>query len=201
MKVLVACEFSGIVRDAFLERGHDAISCDLLPTERPGPHFQGDVAPLLREPWDLVIAHPPCTYLSRARGKIAGLELVEEGIAFFRECLAANAPKVAVENPVPFRYVSDRIGRPDCKVDPYNFGDDYLKRTYWWLRGLPPLLATHYGGEDGSLPSLIASKSTYRKRGIAKGAGWGAGNPQRSRFHPGMAAAMADQWGTLPEWK
>ena len=187
MRILVACEFSGIVRDAFLERGHDAISCDLLPTERPGPHFQGDVAPLLREPWDLVIAHPPCTYLTRARGKIAGLELVEEGIAFFRECLAANAPKVAVENPVPFRYVSDRIGRPDCKVDPYNFGDNYRKRTWWWLRGLPPLLPLMHS----LFPGYVCPSKSSSKPGLYRS------SKDRSRFWPGMAAAMADQWGTL----
>ena len=99
MRVLVACEFSGIVRDAFIAEGHDAVSCDLLPTERPGPHIQGDVRPLLRQRWDLVIAHPPCTYLTNARPSLWGGPETGEAIAFFQECLAANAPLVAVENP------------------------------------------------------------------------------------------------------
>ena len=109
MKVLVACEFSGIVRDAFIAKGHDAVSCDLLPTERPGPHIQGDVRELLREPWDLVIAHPPCTYITNAGVRHLHTDperwpRLIEGVQFFKECLQANAPRAAIENPIPHKY-------------------------------------------------------------------------------------------------
>lgn len=194
MRVLVACEFSGIVRDAFIEHGHDAISCDLLPTERPGPHIQGDVRPLLREPWDMVIAHPPCTDLTRARGRRAPIERIGAAIDFFVECYRANTPRVAVENPVPFVVVSRFLGPPQCKVQPYQFGDGYMKMTWWWTRGLPPLIPTSYTAEgDRKFSALIASKN--RNRNLVAGHLWGANNPLRSRFHPGMAAAMAQQWG------
>ena len=179
MKVLVACEFSGIVRDAFIAEGHDAISCDLLPTERPGPHIQGDVTPLLRESWDLVIAHPPCTYMSRARGILADSGQVAAAVAFFQECREANAPLVAVENPCPFKVVQAIIGPPDFKCQPWHFGDPWTKATWWWLRGLPPLMST--------------CVETVRTPYIVKRTG---GSKNRSRFHPGMAAAMAQQWGS-----
>ena len=187
MKVLVACEFSGIVRDAFIAEGHDAISCDLLPTERPGPHIQGDVTPLLRERWDLVIAHPPCRYLSRARGKLADSELVMEAIRFFKKCLNTNAPLVAVENPIPFRAVRELIGEPFCKVDPYMFGDNYRKRTWLWGHGLPPLLALM----DSQDPGYICPSNSSTHLGKERT------SHERSRFFPGMAAAMAKQWGNL----
>ena len=186
MKVLVACEFSGIVRDAFLEAGHDAISCDLLPTESPGPHIQGDVRPWLREPWDLVIAHPPCNHLTRARGKMAEWFLVEKAIEFFQECHAANAPRVAVENPIPFKAVSDILGPPQCKVDPYMFGDNYRKRTWWWTRGLPPLLPLMYSDH----PDYLCPNNSSKSPGLA-----GRNSRLRARFHSGMADAMAQQWG------
>ena len=188
MKVLVACEFSGIVRDAFIAEGHDAISCDLLPTESPGPHIQGDVRPLLREPWDLVIAHPPCTALTRARGKMKPWPEVEKAIEFFQECQAANAPQVAVENPIPFKAVSDVLGSPQCKVDPYMFGDNYRKRTWWWTHGLPPLLPMM----DSEHPDYWCPSNSSRSPGLA-----GRSSRKRARFHPGMAAAMAKQWGSL----
>ena len=188
MRVLVACEYSGVVRDAFLAEGHDAISCDLLPTESPGPHIQGDVRPLLRERWDLVIAHPPCTYLSimsQCRGyppeRIVGMI---DGAGFFNECLAANAPMVAVENPTPSGMARKLIGLPDCIVQPHWFGDPYTKRTGLWLRGLPPLM-----------PTLLVEPYTAW---VMSGKKPGATNYQRkyrSKTFPGMAAAMAQQWG------
>ena len=185
-KVLIACEYSGIVRDAFIEVGHDAISCDLLPTERPGPHVQGDVRELLREPWDLVIAHPPCTYLTVARGTMASLDLVGEAIDFFVECYRANAPQVAVENPLPFKAVRRFIGEPDCIVQPYHFGDMYQKRTCFWTRGLPPLL-----------PLIHAPYGTLPRWHNSSGAtpSWHSDPKKRSQSHPAMAAAMARQWG------
>ena len=142
MKVLVACEFSGVVRDAFIARGHDAISCDLLPSEQPGPHVQGDVMPLLRESWDLVIAHPPCTFLCKSGvrwlhsdpGRWAKLD---DGAAFFIACLNANAPAVAVENPLPHRYAVTRIGSNfTFNVQPWQFGHGETKCTCFWTRGI-----------------------------------------------------------------
>ena len=130
--MLVACEFSGIVRDAFIAKGHDAISCDLLPTERPGPHIQGDVRELLREPWGLVDAHPPCTYLSVARGEPSDEEdEILAALEFFADCQDANAPRVAVENPGIYKFAQAVLGKPDCVVQPWHFGDMVLKRTCW----------------------------------------------------------------------
>ena len=190
MKVLVACEFSGVVRDAFLAEGHDAISCDLLPTESPGPHIQGDVRPLLREPWDLVIAHPPCQKLSAARGQI-DWEEVGQAIALFLQCQHANAERVAVENPLPFRYVRQFVGEPDCTVHPYHFADMYLKRTCLWLQGLAPLLPLLHAPSTTDIPMMInrGTHGGHRRTGTVRNA------KERARFHPGMAAAMARQWG------
>ena len=191
MKILVACERSGIVRDAFRERGHDAVSCDLAPSESPGPHIIGDVRPLLRESWDMVIACPPCTYLTVARAPLRDLPETAAAVHFFLKCLWANSPLVCVENPLQFRAVRKYVGEPAQKIHPYQFGDLYLKRTCLWLKGLPPLLATHYQGTDVMLPSLVGGTNSRR-----------AGRPalyrtsaERSRFHPGVAKAMAQQWG------
>ena len=193
MKVLVACEFSGVVRDAFLAEGHDAVSCDLLPTESPGPHIQGDVRALLREPWDLVIAHPPCTYLSPARGKFRDLDKVGEAMDFFIDCLGANAPMVAVENPLPYKLVRVYLGEPDSIVQPWQFGDMYLKRTGLWLRNLPPLLPTMMA-DDSDLPTWIQGKRPNR---LNRREGFHRSSKKRAEFHPGMAAAMARQWGSF----
>ena len=188
VKILIACEVSGIVRNAFLEAGHEAISCDLLPTDSPGPHYQGDVRPLLRRPWDLVIAFPPCTYLTYARGRLSDPYNTAQAISLFIDCYWANAPQVAVENPMPYKVVRKRIGQPSFMVHPYNFGDLYLKKTYFWVRGLPPLLATSYIGEDGHLfPSFVGGRNKRRKH-----MHWDS--KKRSQFHPGMAKAMASQW-------
>ena len=188
MKVLVACEFSGVVRDAFLARGHDAISCDLLPTESPGPHIQGDVTPILREPWDLVIAHPPCTRLCNSgvrwlhERNLWGA--LDEAVAFFRSCLSANAPHVAVENPVAHGHAVRRIGRRhDFTVQPWQFGDPFKKRTCFWTRGLPPLIpdqgATPHGA-DQAVWRMAPSKDRARLRSVT---------------YPGIARAAAEQWG------
>ena len=176
MKVLIACEYSGVVRDAFLERGHDAISCDLLPTESPGPHVQGDVRELLREPWDLVIAHPPCTYLTVARGaNYPDSKDVGEALDFFIDCQYANAPLVAVENPMMYLFCRNFVGDPDCTVHPYNFGDPWQKRTCFWLKGLAPLLPTCHAGYR--LPSLVPAK------GMCYAPGFGVVSPkERARF-------------------
>lgn len=190
MRILIACEYSGRVRDAFLARGHDAVSCDLLPTESPGPHIQGDVSAMLREPWDLVIAHPPCTYLANSGVRWlhtdpSRWELMEQGAAFFLECLKANAPMVAVENPVMHKYAREAIGglRPDFTVQPWQFGDPAKKRTCFWTRGLPPLTPTsEMTADDAVAECHLASPGPDRWK-------------NRSRTYQGIANAMASQWG------
>ena len=187
MKVLIACEYSGIVRDAFIAEGHDAISCDLLPTERPGPHIQGDVRPLLRERWDLVIAHPPCTYLTKARGAPAGDDDIFAAMEFFADCQNANAPMVAVENPTMYLFARRILGEPDCILQPYHFGDMYQKRTCLWLTGLPPIIGRL---QARNLPRWHSSTGATPS--------WYGSAKKRSQSHPGMAKSMAQQWGNYP---
>jgi hypothetical protein len=179
-RVLVGCEFSGVVRDAFRARGHDAWSCDLLPTESPGPHLQCDVRLVLGDRWDLLIAHPPCTYLARSGVRWwKGREAEQaEALAFFRLLLDAPIPRIAVENPIGAAY---RIRRPDQLVRPWYFGDPEKKATALWLHGLPPLMAT-----------VVETGREARVHRAAPGPDrWKV----RSRTCPGVAAAMAAQWG------
>lgn len=206
MKVLVACEFSGTVRDAFVERGHEAMSCDLLPTESPGSHHQGDVFDVLDDGWDLVIAHPPCTYLANSGvrwlyepddwaedgGALKGLprEIAMEDAAFlFRRLLHAKAPRVAVENPVMHGRAAEAVFRThDQTIQPWQFGDPYSKRTCLWLRGLPPLVPTNVVDISG-----MDKRDTHAVHHAPPGPDrW----KQRSITYPGIAAAMADQWGS-----
>lgn len=148
MRVLVACEFSGAVRDAFIALGHDAMSCDLLPTEAPGPHHEGDVRDVLGNSWDLMVAHPPCTYLTNSgvrwlHTKPGRWEQMREGAEFFRELLNAPIPRVAVENPIMHGYAREIVGRrADQIIHPWQFGHLESKATGLWLRGLPPLIST-----------------------------------------------------------
>jgi len=192
-RVLVACEFSGIVRDAFRAAGHTAISVDLLPTERFGPHIMGDVTPFLRRSWDLVIAHPPCTYLANSGVRwlyVGGkgtepdfdrVRLMFQAADFFVACLSANAPMVCVENPVMHGHAP--IRRATQYIQPWQFGHGEIKATGLWLRGLPELVPTNV--VDGRAPRVHhASPSPDRWR-------------ERSRTLPGIAQAMADQWGPL----
>jgi len=193
LRVLVACEYSGAVRDAFLAEGHDAMSCDFLPTEVPGPHHTGDVVPLLGLGWDMLIAFPPCTYLcsSGMHWTVRGLrdpKLTEDALHFVRLLLGADVPRIAVENPVGV--ISTRVRKPDCTINPYQFGHPESKRTCLWLKNLPPLKPTNLcrkpatgrwenqtaGGQSKLWPSLDRWKA-------------------RSRTYPGVAAAMASQWG------
>lgn len=194
MRVLVACEFSGIVRDAFRARGHDAWSCDLLPSERPGPHIQGDVLDVLNDGWDLMVAHPPCTYLSRAGARWwAGRErMAEHAAAFVLVLWNAPIPRVAIENPIG--QLNQRWRYPDQTIEPWMFGDAYTKRTCLWLRGLPPLLATAIQIE--TTPWLPSNSSGFR-RGQRSRRGQVHGGKQASRTFRGIADAMADQWGAL----
>jgi hypothetical protein len=194
LRVLVACEYSGVVRDAFRALGHDAMSADLLPTEAPGPHYQGDARDLLGEAWDLVVAHPPCTYLAQSGVRWLHSDpdrwsLMLAGAAFFLEFLNAEVPRVACENPVPHRYARELIGRPSQYVEPHEFGTLQTKKTGLWLRGLPPLLAE----EDGKAATLALPA---RDRMPGWWAGGGSGH-ERSRTFPGVARAMAAQWGGM----
>lgn len=181
MRVLVACEFSGIVRDAFIARGHEALSCDLVPSERPGPHYQGDVRDILGDGWDMMIAHPPCTDLavSGARWWHNKRYEQERALSFVRMLMCSGIPRIAIENPVSL--ISSRICRPDQIIQPWMFGHGELKTTCLWLKGLPPLF-----------PTSIAQGKTQRC--------WRLGETrnrarERSRTYPGIAAAMAAQWG------
>lgn len=191
MRVLVACEYSGRVRDAFIRKGVDAVSCDLLPSETEGPHIQGDVTEVLQQEWDLVIAHPPCTYLANSgvRWRVQRQEWVqvEEAARFFLACYNANSPRVAVENPVMHKYGREAIGGllPSFTIQPWQFGDNFKKRTCFWTRGLPPLAPTSsLFGDTAVAECHLAPPSEHRWK-------------DRSRTYPGVAEAMADQWRSL----
>jgi hypothetical protein len=186
VRVIVACEFSGIVRDAFLARGHNAWSCDLLPTERPGPHLQEDIFDVLRSSWmvwDLMVAFPPCTYLCRAGDRWYAQSPARQQAAQFIQVLADQpVPRVAIENP---RGALTRLWRrPDQVIHPWMFGHGETKTTCLWLRNLPPLLATVVS--TGRNPRVY-----YAQPGPER---W----KNRSRTLAGIAAAMADQWGSYP---
>ena len=196
MKVLVACEYSGTVRDAFIAAGHDAMSCDLLPSDAPGPHYLGDVRDVLGDGWDLMIAHPPCTYLAvsgmhrTARG-LRDPQLTEDALEFVRLLLAAPVPRIAVENPVSV--ISTRIRRPDQIIQPWQYGHDASKTTCLWLHGLPALRPTQIVE-----PRIVDGRKRW---GNQTDTGQNRLSPSpdrwklRSATFPGIAAAMAAQWG------
>ena len=194
MRVLVACEFSGRVRDAFLQEGHDAISCDLLPTESPGPHYQCDVKEVINKPWDLIIAHPPCTYLCNSGVRWLHSDpnrwsLMNQAVDFFALFLNNMCGKVAIENPVMHKHAKKilwekyGIKGPQFTVQPWYFGDDFKKRTCFWTRGLDDLQKN--SNLDGS--TAIAE---VHKMGPSKDRG-----KKRSLTYKGLAKAMAKQWG------
>ena len=189
--VIVGCEYSGRVRQALRNLGVNAVSVDVLPSEDNSPHhIQGDLTPLLSMPWRMGIFHPPCTRLCNSGVRwLAERDLwddMREGAAFFMECLNANAPMVAVENPVMHRYAREIVGRgPDFTVQPWQFGDPAKKRTCFWTRGLPPLTPTSdMQASDARADCHLASPGPDRWK-------------ERSRTYPGIAAAMAAQWGGL----
>jgi hypothetical protein len=179
--VLVACEFSGVVREAFRAQGHDAWSCDLLPSEQDGPHIQGDVLDVLADDWDLLVAHPPCTHLAVSGARwFAGRRAEQEAAAqFFLALACAEIGKVAVENPVSV--MSTRYRKPDQIIQPWQFGHPEIKATCLWLRGLPKLVPTE----------VVAGRHARVHREPPSPERW----KNRSRTLPGIAAAMADQWG------
>ena len=194
MKVLIACEFSGIVRDAFIEAGHNAVSCDLLPTESDGPHIEGDVLEYLHKGWDLMIAHPPCTHLavSGARWFKDKQEEQKEALEFVRLLLNAPIDKIALENPVGI--ISTKIRKPDQIIQPYEYGHTTSKRTCLWLKNLPKLEPTNIVE-----PKLIRYKKKDGTGHTTFSADYGVGfktkhGKRRSAFFNGIAKAMAEQW-------
>ena len=201
MKVLVACEYSGIVRNAFTAKGHNAWSCDILPTESKGNHIQDDVLKHLDKGWDLMVAHPPCTYLSNVgvrwlykNGKI-NEERYNKGLKakeFFLKLLNADIPKICVENPKPMKIFN--LPKNSTYVEPYEHGHPFSKRTYLWLKNLPPLIATKIIAEHTTfLPSNTGGKKRNQKYNIKKVPK--NYNKEHSKFWTGIAKAMADQWG------
>lgn len=182
MKLLVACEFSGRVRDAFAKKGHDAWSCDLLPSESPGNHIQADVLTVLDRGWDMMIAHPPCTHLSSSGARWWGMKTQEQhdALNFVRKLLSAGIPKIALENPIGL--ISTRIRKPDQIIQPWQFGHGETKATCLWLKNLPMLRPTNVvNGRESAIHRMSPSADRWKKRSIT---------------YQGIADAMADQWGT-----
>lgn len=185
---LIACESSGRVRDRMIARGIKAISCDILPTERPGPHIQGDVRPLLKEQWAGVIAHPPCTRLCNSGVRwLAERNLWEDmkkGAEFFLDCLNANAPYIAVENPVMHKYAVEIIGcRQDFSIQPWQFGDNFTKRTCFWTKNLAPLKSTSSLDGKTAIAEVWKLPPSEERTSL------------RSKTYWGIADAIAEQWG------
>ena len=183
MRVLIACEFSGRVRDAFIAKGHDAMSCDLLPSETPGPHYQGDVLNILDDGWDLMIAHPPCTHLSVSGAKWFAEKRADgrqqKAVVFFMELANANIPKIAVENPISIMSTAWR--KPDQIIQPWMFGHGETKSTCLWLKELPKLQPTNIvQGREQRLHRLPPSPDRWKLRSVT---------------FQGIADAMAEQWG------
>lgn len=182
MRVLIACESSGVVRDAFIRGGHDAMSCDLLETEQPGPHYKGDVREVINAQWDLMIAHPECTHLS-----VSGAAWFKEkkmdgrqarGISFFMEMIKADIPMIAVENPVCI--MSSLYQRPTQIIQPWQFGHGETKATCLWLKGLPSLIPTNIvPGREARIHKMPPGPDRWK---------------ERSRTYQGIADAMASQW-------
>lgn len=183
MKVLIACEFSGIVRDAFIARGHDAMSCDLLETEAPGPHYKGDVRDVIHYPWDLMIAHPPCTDLAVSGARHFEAKRMDgrqqASVSFFMELAKADIPMIAIENPVCI--ISSLWRKPDQIIHPWQFGHGETKATCLWLKGLTTLTPTNIvEGREPRVHRMPPSRDRWK---------------ERSKTFQGIADAMAQQWG------
>jgi len=196
MRVLVACEYSGRVRDAFTKMGHFAMSCDLLPSDSPGHHYTGSVLDVIDHNWDLMIAHPPCTYLSNAgarwlyAGKVLNAERFEQGLdakTFFLTLLNANIPRIAIENPVPSSVFE--LPKYSQTIQPYEFGHPFKKKTCLWLKNLPELIPTNVIPERERESTKIPG-NWFNKGGKDR-------QKERARTFQGIADAMANQWGGL----
>jgi site-specific DNA-cytosine methylase len=182
-RVLIACEYSGVVRDAFIAAGHEAMSCDFLPTEKPGPHYQGDVRDVLNFPWDLMIAHPPCTDLSVSGARHFEAKRLDgrqqASVSFFMMLARADIPQIAIENPVCI--MSSLWRKPDQVIQPYQFGHGETKATCLWLKRLPKLIPTNIvEGREHRIHRMPPSPDRWK---------------ERSRTFQGIADAMAQQWG------
>lgn len=183
MRVLIACEYSGAVRDAFIDNGHDAMSCDLLPTDVDGPHYQGDVFDIINDGWDIMIAHPPCTHLavSGARWFKDKVEEQKEALEFVQRLMDAPIDKIAIENPISI--ISSRIRKPDQIIQPWMFGHGETKATCLWLKGLPKLFATDIvEGREAKIHKMSPGPNRWK---------------ERSKTYQGIATAMANQWGPI----
>lgn len=181
MNVLVACEYSGVVRDAFIRKGHYALSCDLLPTEVDGPHYHGNVLDILYDGWDLMICHPPCTHLavSGARWFKDKQQEQKEALEFVRVLLEAPIDKIALENPISI--ISTKFRKPDQIIQPWQFGHGEVKSTCLWLKNLPLLTPTNIvEGREARVHKMGPSPDRWK---------------ERSRTFSGIAEAMAQQWG------
>ena len=196
MKVLVACEFSGTVRDAFIARGHEAMSCDFEATEQPGPHYQGDVLDIINDGWDLMIAHPPCTHLASSGARHFPAKIADgrqqQGIDFFMQIVNAPINKIAVENPVGI--MSSIYRKPDQIIEPYHYGHETTKKTCLWLKNLPLLVPTNIVSK-GEVITFASGKRMSK---------WFYDSSQlppkerermRNKTFQGIADAMAKQWG------
>ena len=190
MRILVACEFSGIVRDSFTQKGHYALSCDILPTESTGPHHQGNVLDIINDGWDLMIAHPPCTHLAVSGARWFKDKIREQSIAvqFFLSLVNAPIYKIAIENPISI--MSTRYRKPDQIIQPWQFGHPESKSTCLWLKNLPKLVPTNilplpsFGRWDNQTPSGQNKLGPSPDRAKI-----------RSITYQGIADAMANQWG------
>jgi len=196
MKVLVACEYSGVVRDAFIRAGHEAMSCDLLPTDSPGPHYQGDVFDVTGEGWDLMIAHPPCTYLCSSglhwNGRVSGrAEKTEAALEFVRKLMAVPIRRWAIEN--PHGRIGTAIRKADQTIQPWQFGHDASKATALWLNELPLLRPT-----EVVAPRMVDGRPRWANQ-TNSGQNRLGPSPDRWKLraetYVGIADAMAEQWG------
>ena len=181
MKIIIGCEYSGTVRDAFLKMGHDAWSCDILPTDVPGPHIKADVLSVLEDGWDMAIFHPPCTHLavSGARWFKDKIQEQAEALDFVQRLLDAPIPRIALENPVSI--ISTRIRKPDQIIQPFQFGDPYRKTTCLWLKNLPLLTPTNeVEGREQKCWKESPGPDRWKRRSLT---------------YQGIADAMAAQWG------
>jgi site-specific DNA-cytosine methylase len=183
MKILIACEFSGIVREAFTKLGHDVTSCDLLPSELPGKHYQGDVKDIIGDGWDMMIAHPPCTHLAVSGARWFKDKKTEqlEALAFVKMLLEAKIDRIALENPISI--ISSKIRKPDQIIQPWQFGHGETKATCLWLKNLPLLKPSNIvEGREARIHKMPPGQDRWK---------------ERSRTMQGIADAMAQQWGYL----
>tara|TARA_R110000868_G_scaffold131748_1_gene341994 strand:- start:227 stop:799 length:573 start_codon:yes stop_codon:yes gene_type:complete len=185
MKILIACEYSGSVRDAFIKAGHEAMSCDLLPTDVPGPHYQGDVFDIIDQGWELMIAHPPCTHLAVSGARHFKAKQADgrqaAALDFVGRLLSARIDKIVLENPI--NIISTRYRKPDQIIQPWMFGHGETKATCLWLKNLPPLVPTDIvDGREQRIWKMPPSKDRWKLR---------------SKTYQGIADAMASQWGNL----